>query len=239
MSSKDIPKVIWQTHEWEYDSLPQNFKATTMTWKNLNPDWEYRYMSAKERADYVKVADPILYRIYLLSDNTSQADIWRYLVIYKNGGVYADMDSICTMPLTYMMEQHQNGAELVCTELDENNLVNNANFAAVRSSKTLEKVLKHLMSFFENVDYFTLLKYSKSKEEFWSHVTRTIKLTPDIYHDVVLKENSEFVSFNFIGAIHSLELKDKFTHDYLVNYYGKDRSYYDLAREHGWETYIL
>lgn len=239
MRSLEIPKIIWQTHEWDYKDLPQNFLAVTMTWKNLNPDWDYRYVSAAERSEYVKSIDQILYRMYTLSDSTSQADIWRYLVTYENGGVYADMDSICTAPLTYMLEQNQNDKELVCTELDENGLVNNANFAAVKSSKVIKKVLDNVMSYFKTVDYAGLLLECDSKEEFWERLTVDIKLAPDVYYEAVLADHTESVSFKFTAAEHNSELKTNFKHDYSVDFCGKKRSYYDLAREHGWETYIL
>ena len=92
-----MSKIIWQTHEWEHSDLPEHFRAATMAWKNLNPTWEYKYVSARERADQVKSFDYNLYKFYVLADKVTQADIWRYIVVYKHGGVYADMDSMLSL----------------------------------------------------------------------------------------------------------------------------------------------
>ncbi len=239
MSAPLIPKIIWQTHEWEYSDLPQNFLSVTMTWKNLNPDWEYRYVSAKERAEYVKNANPSLYKMYLLSDNVSQADMWRYLVTYEHGGVYADMDSICTMPLNYLIENNQHGADLIATPVEyPNNFVNNSNFAVTKSSTLMEKVIRNLVFYYERVNYARIIMDSNTEKEFWEQVSKEIKLHTGVYIDVVFIESPSLVSFNFIGAIHSEGIKNEFNTDYDVDYYGEKTTYFELAKKYGWETHI-
>jgi mannosyltransferase OCH1-like enzyme len=53
---KDVPKIIWQTHESKYNDLLPFQKDITNTWKNLNPGWEYRYINAEQRSLEVKAS---------------------------------------------------------------------------------------------------------------------------------------------------------------------------------------
>lgn len=237
MKSLEIPKIIWQTHEWDYEDLPQNFLAATMTWKNLNPDWEYRYVNAKEREHYVREADYLLYKMYRRHDKISQADMWRYLVTHEFGGVYADMDSICTSPLTYLLDNHQNGAELVATTVLGGKVLN-SNFAAIKSSKLMKKLLINLYAHYEKTNWIHLFMRCDNEEEFWEQFAIAIKLHPGLFTDVVVHELPELVSFNFTAFLHETEIKTSFTRDFSVDYYGKEKSYFNLAKEHGWETHM-
>ena len=87
---KDVPKIIWQTHNYLYEELPKHLKQVTQTWINLNPTWEYRYVNHRDRAEFVKTEDPVLYTHFEKLAPITQADIWRYCVMYEKGGVYLD-----------------------------------------------------------------------------------------------------------------------------------------------------
>lgn len=205
-----------------------------MTWKNLNPDWEYRYVSAKSREYYI---DHFYSKLYKLHDKVSQADLWRYLVTYEHGGVYADMDSICTVPLTYMLEQHQNNADIVAMPVDQFGYSNNSNFAIVKSSKIMKNILNNVVTHYKKFNWIDFLMKTATMEQFWEYFAIEMKLHPGIYHEVVLAEDPALVSLNF-DVIHSMGLKHTFDFDYPVNYYGKETTYFELAKEHKWDTYI-
>lgn len=138
-----IPKIIWQTHEWDYQDLPEVFKKTSYTWKNLNPEWEYRYFSGKDREDFISEHYPFLKETYLNPIKTRQADIWRYCVIHKFGGVYADMDSVCIKSLDHMLENYNNEDLIVLKRYMhlENKDVHNCNFAGIKNSQILKNII--------------------------------------------------------------------------------------------------
>lgn len=110
-----IQKIIWQTHKWEYEDLPEKFKFQSKTWQEKNKDWEYRYISDKKAYEMIKdysgewgedlldiykrIVDDGVYHEGNGGAYAHRADLWRYLTIYHYGGIYADMDSICTIPL--------------------------------------------------------------------------------------------------------------------------------------------
>jgi mannosyltransferase OCH1-like enzyme len=140
-----IPKKIFQTHQYKYDELPKWFKQTSDSWINLNPGWEYIYYDAEMRFKYVKENSPELYKIYHDVIKPHQADIWRYLIVKNEGGVYADMDSFCTVPMDYILDGLPDYIDLVSTATERNNHTNNANFAAVKNSKILAKCTEDII----------------------------------------------------------------------------------------------
>lgn len=141
-----IPKIIFQTHEYKYKELPENFKHTVGSWKNLNPGWEYRYYDKEARNQYVLENSPELHKIYKQCKSTHKADIWRYLILYNEGGVYADMDSFCNTPMDYLLRDIPEHIDIVTTEVEDKDHINNANFAAVKNSKVLLSCINEIMT---------------------------------------------------------------------------------------------
>jgi hypothetical protein len=88
-----IPKIIWQTHECPYEDLPELYKSNSQTYKDLD-GWEYRYSSASDRQSFIEEHFPEYLHLYLhIGPGMYRSDLWRYLVLYKYGGMYVDMDS--------------------------------------------------------------------------------------------------------------------------------------------------
>lgn len=94
-------KIIWQTYETDFKDIIPEAKKCINTWIKNNPHWEYRYMSAKDRDDFVfKYFDKEWYELFINCNlNIVKANIWRCMVLYIYGGVYADLDSICNKPV--------------------------------------------------------------------------------------------------------------------------------------------
>ena len=87
-----IPKIVWQTHECKYEDLPEMYKDNAETWKF--DGWDYRYHSASQRKRFIEKHFPEYLYIYEnIKFGIYKADFWRLLVLYKFGGLYADIDS--------------------------------------------------------------------------------------------------------------------------------------------------
>lgn len=87
-----IPKIVWQTHESKYEDLPELYKINSQTYQTIG--WEYRYHSALDRQLFISEHFPEYLHLYLhIGPGIYRADFWRYLVLYKHGGFYTDMDS--------------------------------------------------------------------------------------------------------------------------------------------------
>ena len=59
-----IPKIIFQTHEYEYSDIPKYMFELSKSWIKLNPGYEYRYFSAKQREEYIKNKCPEIMFFY-------------------------------------------------------------------------------------------------------------------------------------------------------------------------------
>lgn len=97
-----IPKIIFQT--WKDKNLPEHLLTITQTWKNLNPDYEYRFYDDNDCLNFIKNNYPEYLEVYAsFPKPVEKADFFRYLVIYHFGGVYADLDTSCEKTLDMLI----------------------------------------------------------------------------------------------------------------------------------------
>lgn len=86
-----IPKIIHQT--WKTKDVPKKWLPFINKVRRLNPDWEYRLWSDEDNTLFVKEEFPDFYPIFQgFSRGIMRADVIRYLIMYKIGGVYLDLD---------------------------------------------------------------------------------------------------------------------------------------------------
>jgi hypothetical protein len=242
-----IPKIIWQTHEYKHEDIPENFLRTIQTWKNLNPEWQHRYVDATERARQVKEYSQTLYRYYLLADNITQADIWRYIAIYRDGGVYADMDSICNMPLDYMIDKYYNGEDVISLQIMvdyqlpkidgeyQSSGVNNSNFAGIKNSKIMKLIIEEIITKYKKITLLDVFAGSEEGNEIQGRI-RTLWLGYRQYSDIVM-QNKKDVCFNFRASIHSQDFKESFNTDYMIDNYGEQISYFNFIKNKSLKPY--
>ncbi|KAK6513724.1 membrane-bound alpha-1,6- mannosyltransferase Initiation-specific [Arthrobotrys conoides] len=103
LSKIQFPKKIWQT--WKTITLPDAETFTRrQTWHAMNPTHEYELLTDKTALDYVienfNSTDP--YIVYLYQNFPQRilaADLLRYLIAYKSGGLYTDIDTECKRPI--------------------------------------------------------------------------------------------------------------------------------------------
>ncbi len=91
-----IPKVIVQTHR-----DPTIGAEHRETWLLQNPGFEYRFFTDEQCRDFFSEHMPRLLEIYnKLPHPVQKADLFRYAYIYKFGGIYSDVDTVCLAPLS-------------------------------------------------------------------------------------------------------------------------------------------
>ena len=201
-----IPKIIWQTHNYLYEDMPDHIKKCMKTWINLNPGWTHNYVNHIDREAFVKSRSEKLYKLYLISHPVSQSDIWRLLVLYEFGGVYADMDSICVKPLDYMFQQYS-GQEFVAGKVTDSGLFHIGNFAAIEKSSIMLKMIESATNdVINNLYWHTNLAFNK-------HMCAS------------LTDADQF----FDAESHSKDYKDNFI-ELEVDYYGEKMSYREYLK---------
>lgn len=103
-----IPKIIWQTYKTSYEDMPSYAIDASSSWKIKNPDYQYFYVNDDEAAQFILSEYGQEYFDLFMSCpvGVMRGDMWRYLVIYKYGGVYADIDTICNLPIDDWLDKN-------------------------------------------------------------------------------------------------------------------------------------
>lgn len=92
-----IEKNIWQTYETDINDLPDYAVLCIESWKTKNSDWNHNYMSGQQRENFVREEyGGDIYETYMrMPIGVMKAGIWRFLILYRYGGIYADLDTEC------------------------------------------------------------------------------------------------------------------------------------------------
>ncbi len=82
-----IPRIIHQT--WRNEkSTPASYKLCIESVKKQNPSYSYRFYSDEECRSIVKEDFGEFIPAYDSMSPVEKADLFRYLIVYRDGGVY-------------------------------------------------------------------------------------------------------------------------------------------------------
>ncbi|WP_136799904.1 glycosyltransferase family 32 protein [Desulfosediminicola ganghwensis] len=99
--SSFIPRIIHQVYS--NDNLPIKISDNIGHLRELNPQWEYRFYNDLKMGSYIKSHFPGLITYYnriAPAYGAARADFFRYLVMYREGGVYLDIKSSGSKPFS-------------------------------------------------------------------------------------------------------------------------------------------
>jgi mannosyltransferase OCH1-like enzyme len=94
------PKKVFQTYHSK--ELPADLLASHNKFKEMNPDWEFILFDDNEIESYITKNFPSLLTFYQSINfeyGAARADFFRYLLMYKEGGIYLDIKSSFSIPL--------------------------------------------------------------------------------------------------------------------------------------------
>ena len=94
----NIPKNIFQTHKsLIYLKNKPHLLKCMKTWTKHSNEFNYYFYDNEMCNNFMKEnMDSKTYSAYtLLPMGVMKADLWRYCIIYKYGGIYSDVDTIC------------------------------------------------------------------------------------------------------------------------------------------------
>jgi mannosyltransferase OCH1-like enzyme len=99
-----IEKNIFQS--WNTRDLPKPVQDKIDKFKAMNPDYKYQLYTDEEIDKFVNENYPgeIAEAYNKLNIIVAKVDFWRYLVLYKYGGVYLDIDSNIVKPLNQLIK---------------------------------------------------------------------------------------------------------------------------------------
>lgn len=97
-----IPKLISQT--WRTRTVPAPAEPLCGSWQRRNHDFAYRLFDDEACAAVVAEVAPDYIDDYLrLPFPVMRADFFRYAVVYRDGGLYADIDMECLRPVGHLL----------------------------------------------------------------------------------------------------------------------------------------
>jgi inositol phosphorylceramide mannosyltransferase catalytic subunit len=98
-----IPKNIFQS--WYTHELPLLIQSRINIMRETNPDYTYKLYTDSDMDEFVNTEykGEIADCYNKLNIIVAKVDFWRYLILYKYGGVYLDMDSHISVPLNELI----------------------------------------------------------------------------------------------------------------------------------------
>jgi len=105
-----IPKIIWQS--WKTKEVHPVVSAQINKIRRLNPDYKYHLFLDEDLDRFVHTEfydwPDVIMCYNKLNIIAARVDFWRYLVLYKYGGVYLDIDSSIEQPLDLLIRDNDN-----------------------------------------------------------------------------------------------------------------------------------
>jgi mannosyltransferase OCH1-like enzyme len=212
-----IPLNIFQT--WHTKSLPPLMLSAVNKIKMINPRFKYCLYDDNECREFIKHNFPedVLYAYDTLIPGAYKADLWRYCILYKEGGIYLD---IKYKPLNKFKFISLTEAEHWVLDMDGygiyNALIvskpeNPILFAAIR--QVVENVKKRYYgsNCLEPTGPYLLANYFNQDQ----------KNSFDMKHDFISNINNRFVYFNNYAILKSYNgYLDEHNHNKKVHHYG-------------------
>ena len=88
-----VPKKLHFTYK--KSELPEKYQANLAKWSDLCPEWELYYYTDEDVQAYFDCEFPEYSEdLQKISVGAMLADVFRYAVLYKEGGLYSDIDTI-------------------------------------------------------------------------------------------------------------------------------------------------
>lgn len=129
--AQGFPKKIWQT--WKTDPLhfEERDSSTARSWLQKNPDFRYEVLTDNNDLGYVEqhfgpggFDRPDIVEMYRnINATIIKADLLRYMVMYAEGGVYADIDVEALKPVSRFIPDHRYAEEdidmVIGVEIDQ------------------------------------------------------------------------------------------------------------------------
>jgi inositol phosphorylceramide mannosyltransferase catalytic subunit len=96
-----IPRVLHQTFPSRI--LPIAFRENVRRLRELHPNWDYRFYDDDDIVQYIRTHyGEEIFAYFMRIDaryGAARADVFRYLLMYREGGVYLDIKSAARGPL--------------------------------------------------------------------------------------------------------------------------------------------
>jgi mannosyltransferase OCH1-like enzyme len=93
-----VPLVIYQS--WHSNTVPEKMKDNIYKLIDKNPEFDYYLYSDEKCREFIanNFTTDVVNAFDMLRPGAYKSDLWRYCILYKNGGVYLDIKFFSYVP---------------------------------------------------------------------------------------------------------------------------------------------
>jgi mannosyltransferase OCH1-like enzyme len=152
-----IPLTVYQT--WYTKDLPQNMKKTIMYNKLCNPKFNFVLYDDNDCREFIKnnFDLTVLQTFDKLKPGAYKADLWRYCILYINGGIYVDIKFRCVNGFKFisLTEKEHFPTDVVISEYrnEPNRAVYNGFMVSLPNNEKLKNAIQQVVENVKNNYY--------------------------------------------------------------------------------------
>jgi mannosyltransferase OCH1-like enzyme len=145
----NIPKIIFRTGKYKVEDLPKEVLDLYDNEMRSNADYTLFYFDDKDVDNFVILEYGILMFDCMskLIPKAFQADFWRYLVLYKYGGIYLDFTMHTLVPFDEIIKDHK---EVYVRDTCDLCGIYNAFIGVIPNAKLLKKAIDKVIENIKN-----------------------------------------------------------------------------------------
>jgi len=184
-----VPLIIYQT--WATKDLPPKMAQCVNKLKADNPEFDHYLYDDADCREYIKTEfEPDVLEAYdLLVPGAYKADLWRYCILYKTGGIYLDIKFRCEPGFSLLELTDDNEAFVLDRPYPDSSIPLNSELALLNSS-----------TFYDTLVESTDINTWKNKQiGLYNAVMATIPNNPVLYdciQEVVRNVKKKYYGYN-------------------------------------------
>ncbi len=192
-SYNGLPLKIYTS--WDSYNLPINMYNNIMLLKSLNPEFDIHIYDENDRREFIKnnFNSEVLDAYDSLIPGAFKADLWRYCIIYKNGGVYIDIKYHTYIPIILLIKERITNFTLALSNYcrDDNIEIQNTFFTSPQNNDLFLNVINNIINNTKTKNYdntvlhvtgpciFTKHFFNKYGKDFFKELTLKYQWRPD------------------------------------------------------------
>jgi len=208
-----IPKNIFQTHKSRQyiESIPI-LENAVLSWKK-NKHFKHYFSDDYQCEEFIRIFFPEIKDVYdRLPMKVMKADLWRYCIIYKYGGIYADTDTVLKVDPLFLT--NHNNKELVVVPENDVHFCQWV-FAAPPKSPIIKMIID-----------LSVERIRNTKDVKGEHIIHYLT-GPAVFTDGIkkyLSSKKNYINMNGILEYENIKYDDififrsRFFHKYMVNH---------------------
>ena len=187
-----IPLNIYQT--WHSKNLPESMKNAVNKIIKYNPEFNYKLYDDDDCRNFIKenFDTNVLNAFDCLKPGAYKADLWRYCILYKNGGIYLDIkyEAVNNFKFINLIEK-----EHWVLDLDKNGIYN-ALMVCKSNNKILLQAINTVVSNVKNKFYGLSPLHPTGPLMLANFFTQSEKNNFNMYHEIYKSVKNRFILFN-------------------------------------------